>query len=93
MTLDQTTAMDDMPVAKPSCHVREVGQERVVYTPEDHEVVFLNTTAAWLFELCDGTRTVQDMLAAMVARFEADEEVLRTDLLSTLAMFRSRGLV
>jgi hypothetical protein len=41
--------------------VRELGGERVVYDPVSHEVVVLNKTAAFIFELCDGSRTVKDL--------------------------------
>ena len=93
MTLDHTIEMGDRPQTKPTCHVREVGAERVVYEPGGHEVAFLNTTATWLFERCDGTRSVQDLLTAMEERFDAPGDLLHKDLLSTLEMFRSRGLL
>ena len=93
MTLDQGIEMGDRPATKPTCHIREVGDERVVYEPGVHEVAFLNKTATWLFEQCDGTRSVQDLLTAMLDRFEAPEEVLRKDLLATLDLFQSRGLL
>lgn len=93
MTLDQGIEMGDRPATKPTCHIREVGDERVVYEPGVHEVAFLNKTATWMFEQCDGTRSVQDLLTAMVDRFDAPEGVLRKDLLETLDLFRSRGLL
>ena len=93
MTLDQKIEMGDRPQTKPTCHIREVGEERVVYEPGVHEVAFLNTTATWLFEQCDGTRSVQDLLAAMVDRFDAPQDLLCKDLLATLELFRSRGLL
>lgn len=93
MTPDLEIKMTDTPAAKPTCHIREVGEERVVYEPGVHEVAFLNKTATWLFEQCDGTRSVQDLLTAMVARFDAPEDVLRQDLLDTIGLFQSRGLL
>ena len=94
MTQDETTIrMDDKPRVKPSCHVREVAAERVVYEPTVHEVAFLNVTAAWIFERCDGDRTVQDLLDALVARYAAPKETLSHDLLETLSMFRQKGLL
>ena len=71
-TASQTAAVDttawnddDRPKTAPSCHVRELGGERVVYDPVSHEVVVLNKTAAFIFELCDGSRTVEDLEAAL----------------------------
>jgi len=83
----------DKPVTKPTCHVRELGAERVVYEPQSHEVAFLNETAAWIFQRCDGSHTVAQILAAMQAEFEAPAEVLRRDLLATLAMLHGKSLL
>jgi radical SAM protein with 4Fe4S-binding SPASM domain len=93
MTLNQEIEMEDKPTAKSTCYVRAVGEERVVYEPGVHQVAFLNRTATWLFEQCDGTRSVQDLLVAMMNRYEAPEETLRTDLLDTLGLFHSRGFL
>lgn len=85
--------LEDKPHAKATCHVREIGAERVVYEPSVHEVVFLNATAAWIFERCDGTHTVRELAATMGEHFEAPDETLLRDLLATLAMFRTKGLL
>jgi radical SAM protein with 4Fe4S-binding SPASM domain len=84
---------DDKPRTTATCHMRNVGAERVVYEPVSHEVAFLNETAAWIFERCDGSRTVGELLAAMQAEFAADVEVLRADLLATLGMLRQKSLL
>lgn len=93
MTLNHEIEMADKPTAKSTCYVRAVGDERVVYEPGVHQVAFLNRTATWVFEQCDGTRSVHDLLVAMLDRYEAPEETLRTDLLDTLGLFRSRGFL
>ena len=86
-------AMDDTPARSSSCHVRDVGDERVVYEPETHEVVILNPTANYIFDLCDGTRTVAAMLDALGERFDAPRDVLQKDLCTTLALLRSKGVL
>jgi uncharacterized protein len=84
---------DARPKTKPTCHVREVGRERVVYEPTSHEVVVLNPTAHFIFERCDGTRTVRELLDALAHRFDAPRDVLERDLLATLSVLRSKGLL
>jgi hypothetical protein len=76
---------EDRPKTASSCHVRELGGEKVVYDPETHEVVVLNRTAAFIFDLCDGSRTVAELEAALCARYAAPRAVLRRDLEATLA--------
>lgn len=52
----------------------------------------LNKTAAVLWEMMDGTRTVDDLVDAMVARFEVEPDLARTDikaLINDLRKFRA----
>ncbi|HMQ22393.1 MAG TPA: PqqD family peptide modification chaperone, partial [Planctomycetota bacterium] len=84
---------NEKPKTKATCHVRDVGVECVVYEPTVHEVVFLNATAAWIFDQCDGSRSVEDIVADMALRYAAPIETLRKDLVETLSMFRRKGLL
>jgi uncharacterized protein len=92
--MEQTPiGLEDKPKTKPSCHVRAVGNEQVVYEPQAHEVVVLNPTAAIIFALCDGEHTVAAMLAELGKRFAAPADVLQRDLLATLARLQRSGLL
>lgn len=84
---------DDRPRRSPACHVRDLGGEQVVYEPRSHEVVALNRTAAFVFGLCDGTRTVAELEQALCERYDAPREVLRRDLEATLASLRAKGVL
>jgi hypothetical protein len=83
----------DRPRTRTSCHVRKVGPDHVVYEPVSHEVVILNATAHFIFASCDGSRTVAEIEDALVARYAADRDVLRRDLVATLQLLRSKGLL
>lgn len=93
MTTPRAFAMDQKPKVRPSCHVREVGAERVVYEPVSHEVVILNATAYLIFEHCDGGRSVAEILEVLAGRFAAPREVLARDLRATLELLASKGLL
>ena len=84
---------DDKPKTAPSCHVRELGGERVVYDPVSHEVVVLNKTAAFIFGLCDGSRTVKELEAALCERYDAPADVLRRDLEAVLKDLATKRIV
>jgi len=45
----------------------------VVYRPESDRVLFLNTTAAVTFELCDGQQSLADIQDLLVAAYELDK--------------------
>jgi uncharacterized protein len=74
-------------------HARVLGNERIVYDPATHEVVVLNETAAFILDLCDGTRSVEDMQRALEERYAVPSAKLRADLQATLADLRAKKLV
>lgn len=89
----------DRPTRKAGCHVRNLDDghgraERIVYDPESHEVVILNPTAARIFDLCDGQRTVAAILEELRRRYPSVAvETLRRDLESALDELRRRHVV
>jgi len=89
----RTFRESERPVRTPGCHTRELEGELVVYDPSTHEVVVLNPTACFLFELCDGERTVEDILRCLEERFDAPREVLARDLAATLTELAGKHLL
>ncbi len=45
----------------------------VVYRPESDRVLFLNMTAAVIFELCDGRQSLGEIMEILVSGYELDE--------------------
>jgi uncharacterized protein len=84
---------DARPARAPGLYERDLDGERVVYDPATHEVVVLNETAAFIFGLCDGTRTTADFVTALARRYAAPPERLRDDLGAALRDLRERRLV
>ena len=67
----------------------EVGEEHVLLIPEG--VVRLNPTAAEVLELCDGERSLDDIVGALSARYEGAD--LRDDVLELVDAMEKKGLV
>jgi hypothetical protein len=86
-------ADSDRPRKNPRCHEEDLGGERAVYEPESHDVAVLNGTASVILDLCDGERSVADVLSCLCERYPVEESVLRKDLLETLDHLRSRSLI
>lgn len=55
--------------------------------------VELNETADAIVRLCDGARSVEDIVAALAVEFEADAAGLRGDICGCLDALVARGLV
>ena len=67
----------------------EVREEHLLLIPEG--VVRLNPSAAEVLELCDGERSLDDIVGALSARYEGAE--VRDDVLELVDALAQRGLV
>jgi pyrroloquinoline quinone biosynthesis protein D len=67
----------------------EVREEHVLLVPEG--VVKLNPTAAEVLELCDGERSLDDIVGALSARYDGAD--LRDDVHELVDAMAQRGLV
>lgn len=67
----------------------EVREEHLLLIPEG--AVRLNATAAEVLALCDGERSLDDIVDALSARYEQAD--LRDDVLELVAAMAQRGLV
>jgi coenzyme PQQ biosynthesis protein PqqD len=67
----------------------EVREEHVLLIPEG--VVRLNPTAAEVLELCDGERSLEDIVGVLAARYEGAD--LRDDVHELVGAMAQRGLV
>jgi pyrroloquinoline quinone biosynthesis protein D len=67
----------------------DVREEHVLLIPEG--AVRLNPTAAAVLELCDGERSVDEIVGALAARYEGPD--LRDDVLGLVNGLTERGLV
>ena len=67
----------------------EVREEHVLLIPEG--VVRLNPTAAEVLELCDGERSLEDIVGVLAARYEGAD--LRDDVVELVDAMAQKGLV
>jgi pyrroloquinoline quinone biosynthesis protein D len=67
----------------------EVREEHLLLIPEG--AVRLNPTAAEVLELCDGERSLEDIVGALAARYEGAD--VRGDVLELVDAMAQKGLV
>jgi PqqD family protein of HPr-rel-A system len=81
------------PRRAPDIVTSEVLDELVAYAPASSQAVSLNASARAIWELCDGTRTVDEICAELSEEAGVTAEALRGDVTDALARFRELGLV
>ena len=84
--------MDSVP--KPAGNIeREVIEgEVLLYSPQKTRAVYLNPTGAIIFGLCDGTRSVREIVN-LVAESYPDTENLTHQVIVTLNQLQESGVV
>ena len=65
----------------------------VAVDPESGQAHALTAVATAIFERCDGTMSVDEIVTEITDIFECDEEQARTDVLSFLGELTDRGLI
>jgi hypothetical protein len=71
----------------------EVLDELVAYSPASSQAVSLNTSARAIFELCNGTRTVDDICNELSDPAGMPPEALRADVQAAIEQMRDLGLL
>ncbi len=81
------------PLGRDDLLTREVDGEFFLYDPVTDRIVLINHSAAVIFELCDGTRTEDEISAEVQRLFESEAEQLDDEVRATLAEFTANGLI
>jgi hypothetical protein len=53
----------------------------------------LNETARFIFDRCDGTRSIETLARAVASEYEVDLDTARTDVATCVTELREMGLV
>lgn len=72
-------------------HIDPATNEPVILFPEG--VLHLSETAQAIISLCDGRRTVREMVDILGSQYDADQETLQQDVLDVLEELVQRKLV
>ena len=72
---------------------RIIDGEVLIVQSDEGFVSVLNDVGTLVWELCDGTRTVADIIEAVCREYDVTEETARTDTLEFLRELDEKGLV
>lgn len=81
------------PAGRSDLLLRPVDEDLLLYDTFSDEVILLNGSAALVFELCDGTRTADEIAEEVARPFGRDAGRVARDVRSVLAEFAASGLL
>jgi hypothetical protein len=81
------------PAHRPGVQEYRLGEELLLYVPECDAAHVLNPSAAAIWELCDGTRGVQEIGQELVASIGLRDSALLPDVVHGVAQLWELGLL
>lgn len=87
------TPGERIPARTPGCQTDRLGEETLVFCPARSETIYLNDTAALVWSLCDGARTVQQIVDLLSAAYPDAAGRVAVDVDQTLRLLQQRGAV
>jgi hypothetical protein len=72
---------------------RQVDEDFFVYDPVSDKVALLNVSAAVILDLCDGTRTSDEIVLEVARTFKTERAGVTNGVRETLALLADSGLL
>lgn len=82
-----------LPTRRPGLLSRTVEDEVVILNRETGQVHRLNLTASYIWELCDGTNTPDDIAARLAADFDRTTDQVLDDVVRAIGNLRELDLL
>jgi hypothetical protein len=92
MTGLQNTMIDHIPAPAADVEMEVVDGEVLLYHPQQTRAVYLNPTAAVVWGLCDGSRSVREIIR-VVGEAYPDADSVTDDVLATLNQLQESGVL
>ena len=71
--------------------VEEMEDENLLYRLGGHKAIHLNDTATVIWKLCDGSRTVEDIIGLLAKEYPGSETAVATDVREAIGLLVSEG--
>jgi hypothetical protein len=85
--------LSDKPTQKPDYRLEKLDDELLLYHPDRTVIMYCNPTASLVWQLCDGQRTIGQMIDLLRAAYDQPEAVITADVLAALEQFCRHGAV
>ncbi|MBN2004557.1 MAG: PqqD family protein [Anaerolineae bacterium] len=81
------------PRRKPGYHLEMLENELLLFNPEQTLVLYFNETASVVWELCDGQRTVSEIVFLLSEAYPEARKAIESDVNSTLDQLFHHGVI
>lgn len=81
------------PRQKPDYYLEMMDGELLLFHPGRTTILYCNRTAALIWQLCNGRRTVQEIAALLATAYPEATETIPGQVQATLQKFQQQGVV
>ena len=85
--------LDSCPKRMEQVIAQKASNDWLLFNMSDGNYYSLNDVGGRIWELCDGTRTVSQLVAAIAAEYDASKDVLEKDVVELLEGLQSGKLI
>jgi len=93
VVLKKTIRFESIPIKNPDAAHRTILSELIILNLDNGFYYSANEVGARLWELCDGRRTVRDIIALISEEYEVTEEEAAGDVFDFLGDLHREGLI
>jgi hypothetical protein len=91
--MSETALQRRIPVSAEHVAAEVIDNEVVLYHPQKTAAVYLNATAAMVWGLCDGTRTVADIVALLETSYPDEQPIIADGVAAALEDLHKDGMI
>jgi hypothetical protein len=81
------------PQRKLDYRLEQLDDELLLYHPNENQIVYLNQTVSMVWGLCDGKRSVKEMIELLEKAYPEAAASIASDVLKTLDKFYESGCI
>ena len=78
------TDLDAIPNQRHGFQIEQIDGETLLYQNQLKRMIYLNESASLVWHLCDGQRSVADIIGVLIDCYPGDEDAVRTDVLQAV---------
>lgn len=86
-------SLSNKPRQKADYRLEKIDDELLLYHPSRTTIMYCNETASLVWQLCDGERTVQEIIDLLGAAYSEAGEAIATEVCATLEQFQQHHAI
>jgi coenzyme PQQ biosynthesis protein PqqD len=86
-------ASSHKPIRIPEFRLEKMDNELLLFNSKSTNVLYLNESASVIWQLCDGQRSVDEIITLLASTYPEAADSIRSDVQETIEMFLSNQAV